>query len=90
MEWKADGTLLDMTHSRGHRKPLMAKKNLIDTHSSDQKWLDVNCRHHSSPFVQARLEEWLAYAETQIEKVKVWEHIQKRQQSQTGVNNEER
>jgi hypothetical protein len=92
MEWKADGSMLDMKPSTRTiaSRPIMFKKNLIDTHSSDQKWLDVNCRHHSSPFVQARLEEWLAYAETQIEKVKVWEHTQKLQQLQTGVNNEER
>jgi len=92
MEWKADGSMLDMKPSTTTiaSRPLMFKKNLIDTHSSDQRWVRETCRTHSTPFMQARLEEWLAYAETQIEKVKVWEYNQKLRQLQTGVNNEER
>lgn len=92
MEWKADGSMLDMKPSTTTiaSRPLMFKKNLIEPHSSDQRWVRETCRTHSSPFVQARLEEWLAYAETQIEKVKVWEYNQKLGQLQTGVNNEER
>ena len=92
MEWKADGSMLDMKHSTRTiaSRPLMFKKNLIDTHSSDQRWMRETCRNHSTPFMQARLEEWLAYAETQIEKLKVWEYNQKLRQLQTGVSHEER
>ena len=66
LEWKDDGSILNMGVARAAlNKPRMVKKNLLDGHSSDQKWVRETCHHHSNVPLQARLEDWLDYAETQ-------------------------
>jgi len=66
LEWKDDGSILSMGHrSAALTKPRMVKKNLLDGHNSDQKWVSETCWYHSNVPLQARLEEWLDYAETQ-------------------------
>ena len=90
MEWRADGSLLNMKANSSHDRPLMMKKNLFDQHSSDQRWVAETCSYHSNPLMQARLEEWLKYTEEQIERLTAWERSQKLSQLTIGVNNEQR
>ena len=89
MEWRADGSLLNMKAAPMDR-PLMMKKNLFDQHSSNQRWVSETCSYHSNPLMQARLEEWLKYTEEQIERLTAWERSQKLSQLNIGVNNEQR
>lgn len=90
MEWRADGSLLDMKANSSYDRPLMMKKNLLNQHSSDQRWVAETCSYHSNPLMQARLEEWLKYTEEQIERLTAWEYSQKLSQLSIGVNNEQR
>ncbi len=87
MEWKADGSLLNMKHSTTFR-PSMTKKNLIDAHTSDQKWVNETANFHSNVFVQARLGEWLDYVETEIEKLQAWDYNQKLRQISLQASHE--
>jgi uncharacterized protein YpuA (DUF1002 family) len=66
----------------------MTKKNLIDAHTSDQKWVNETANFHSNVFVQARLAEWLAYAETEIEKLQKWDYDQKLRQISLQASHE--
>ena len=81
MEWKADGSMLDMRSisvpvSRPPRSVIMTKKNLLEQHSSDQRWMAETCSHHSLPLMQARLGEWLEYTEQQIARIQTWVYNQ--------------
>lgn len=87
MEWKADGGLLNMRHSKPFR-PLMTKKNLLDAHTSDQKWVNETANHHSNVLTQARLEEWLSYAYAEIEKLQKWDYDQKLRQISQQASHE--
>tara|TARA_A200000159_G_scaffold13213_1_gene11034 strand:+ start:769 stop:1545 length:777 start_codon:yes stop_codon:yes gene_type:complete len=87
MEWKADGGLLNMKHTTTFR-PTMTKKNLLDAHTSDQKWVNETANFHSNVFIQARLGEWLAYAETEIEKLQKWDYDQKLRQISLQASHE--
>jgi hypothetical protein len=80
MEWKADGSMLDMRSiiSAPVSRPsvIMTKKNLLDGHSSDQRWIAETCSYHSHPLMQARLGEWLEYTEQQIARIQTWVYNQ--------------
>ena len=87
MEWRDDGSMLKLTSPVTVK---MLKKNLRDPHLSDQKWLSETCRHHTPPFMQARLGDWIEYGLAQIAKLEGWEYNQKLGQISAGVTNSQK
>ncbi len=80
MVWNWDGTMLPHHTSMTSRKwtdLTMVKKNLSDPHTSHQKWVE-GARYHMAPVVQATLNEWLDYAESQKLRVETIQFNQKR------------
>lgn len=82
MVWNVDGSMLphhttwSMT-GRNWTDLTMVKKNLSDPHTSHQKWMK-GARYHMAPVVQATLNEWLDYADSQKLRVENIQFNQKR------------